>query len=705
MSTPNCARIVSKLVWLFMQMMWICFPVAVTGPIGWHDIRGNHDGFNVPYWQDADSNPYIKLASRVHGLTKEGTLNHRHYAVDHTDAIGRVHRIVTFDAVVEPAPTRHFFGRLTTQDMNELTKLLQQAPKPYATLVMGHYPFNSIISDRSSAGLTFEQLMAKHQVSALLSGHLHQWPSVFKYMRARHEGGTMELEVADFKYNSVYRLCAFDDGVFSFVDSHLGDRPALLITSPADARYGNPWNAPQLGPQRKNRIRFLVYSNKPISFVGVRINRRVLAAYNLGKKEGGDILQLQRSSVPFHGENFNYSYFAHPDMDAGDVQADEVLGVSVAGAALHRQSVHAKRGFPDVEVQSPGKTRTTSASVFWVDVPWEVLAEFTRVDASELGSTPPPEAEAEGGVLPQHMPKGSHTIQITVLDIKGSRRVTAQPFTMDGSVLNVPFPISQWFMTSSFRDTLSGVTSALSTVVVMVTLIGAALYDKSLGVDPRMVVVPVAAPATVQAQTAGGVTMAARVWGPYVVLKRMYPKLFWLMLLYGLYAPMGPWMVGPIFDNQFAIMFAWGIVPLSSGVPRLPHYDGDITLMQVFLIGLAPALQLASMAAIWRARSGAAGAAVVSYAERIRSPTTLVGSWQVYSPASLPGILLLVVLLLHWAVLCLPAIVIHGVIAAALAPVQTWAPLAMAVLGLRAVLCAACGRCAARVEQKAGKDA
>ena len=681
------------------------FGFADTGPIGWHDIRGNHDGFNVPYWRDADSNPYSKLASRVHGLTKEGTLNHRHYAVDHVDALGRVHRIVTFDAVVEPAPTRHFFGRLNTQDMNELTKLLEQEPKPFATLVMGHYPFNSIISDVSSDGLTFEQLMAKHSVAAMLSGHLHQWPSVFKYMRARHEGGTMELEVADFKYNSVYRLCAFDSGVFSFVDSHLGDRPAVLVTSPVDARYGNPWNAPQLGPSRRNRIRLLVYSNEPIAYVGVRINRRVLAAYNVGKNEGGGLLQLQRSAMPYHGEAYDYTYFVHPDMDSDNQLAEKVEGVSVGGASLFKQHVSNKTGFPDVAVNKAGKPYATTASVFWVDVPWSVLAEYTRSDASELGTEPPLEAEEQGGVLPQYMPKGSHTIQVTVLDVRGSRRVTAQPFTMDGSVLNVPFPISQWFMTSSFRDTMAGVATSLSTVVVMATLIGAALYDKSLGRETHMVVVPLEAPAAARERTSAAGTLAGRIWGPYVVLKRMYPKLFWLLLLYGLYVPMGPWMVGPIFDNQIAVMFAWGIVPLGSSVPRLPHYDGDIYMVQALLLGLAPAVQLASMAAVWKARSGSGGAAIVSHAAGAPGPTALVGEGAVYSPASLPGVLLWLVLVLHWAGLCLPALVIHGVIATLLAPMQTWAPSVMLALGLRAVLCAACGHCAVRARSKQGKDA
>ncbi len=514
----------------------------------------------------------------------------------------------------------------------------------------------------------------------------------------------MELEVADFKYNSVYRLCAFDDGVFSFVDSHLGDRPATLITSPADARYANPWNTPQLGPKRRNRIRVLVYSNEPIAYVGVRINRRVLAAYNVGKQEGGDVLQLQRSTVPYHGSEYEYSYFAHPEMDDGDIEAAEVAGVQVAGAKLNKLKVAGKAGFPHVEVQKPGKPLATTASVFWVDVPWDVLADVTRVDASELEGGDTPEAEIEGGVQPHVMPKGSHSIQVTVLDVRGGRRVTAQPFTMDGSVLNVPFPISQWFMTSSFRDTLAGVASALSTVVVMATLIGAALYDKSLGRNPHLVVVPVAAPSAARESTAKAATLAGRIWGPYVVLKRMYPVLFWSLLLYGLYVPMGPWMLGPIFDNQFAAMFAWGIVPIGGSTPRLPNYDGDITLVQVLLLGMAPALQLASIAAVWKARSGAAGASVVSHSAD-GGPTTLVSAWQVYSPASLPGALLWVFLFLHWLTLCVPAIVIHGIIATLLAPVQTWAPTVMAVLGLRAIICAACGHCAKARPMKENKDA
>ena len=189
------------------------------------------------------------------------------------------------------------------------------------------------------------------------------------------------------------------------------------------------------------------------------------------------------------------------------------------------------------------------------------------------------------------------------------------------------------------------------------------------------------------------------------MLKRMFPVVFWSLLLYGLYVPMGPWMVGPIFDNQFAVMFAWGIVPLGGNVPRLPHYDGDIYLVQALLLGVAPAVQLASMAAVWKARSGSAGAAIVSHAAGAKGPTALVSEGGVYSPASIPGVVLWVLLFLHWGGLCVPALVIHGLVATLLAPMQTWAPSAMLALGLRAVLCAACGHCAKRAAQKDGKDA
>jgi hypothetical protein len=195
-------------------------------------------------------------------------------------------------------------------------------------------------------------------------------------------------------------------------------------------------------------------------------------------------------------------------------------------------------------------------------------------------------------------------------------------------------------------------------------------------------------------------------------VKRVFPKVFWALLLYGLYVPMGPWMLGPIFDNQLAVMFAWGIMPLGGATPRLPHYDSDITLVQVFLLGIAPALQLASMAAVWQARAGAGSAALVSMSSD-GPTTTLVAQGSVWSPVSLGAMLLWLMVLLHWAVLCLPAIVIHGVVATLLAPVHTWVPLAMMLLGLRAILCHAWGRCvsprhpggAGKGQQKEGKDA
>ncbi len=76
-----------------------------------------------------------------------------------------------------------------------------------------------------------------------LSGHLHRFPLpiVSNEMFGRHKSGTIELELADFKTTSRYRIIAVDGDSFAVADVHVNQWPALVVLAPKDARLLSPF--------------------------------------------------------------------------------------------------------------------------------------------------------------------------------------------------------------------------------------------------------------------------------------------------------------------------------------------------------------------------------------------------------------------------------------------------------------------------------
>lgn len=52
--------------------------------------------------------------------------------------------------------------------------------------------------------------------------------------------GFLELELADWKHNRIFRVAAFDHGLFSFVDVIHDSWPVVLITNPKHALFRIP---------------------------------------------------------------------------------------------------------------------------------------------------------------------------------------------------------------------------------------------------------------------------------------------------------------------------------------------------------------------------------------------------------------------------------------------------------------------------------
>jgi hypothetical protein len=143
---------------------------------------------------------------------------------------------VGIDAVVYPAPTRHFYGRLTDEHIANISKHLTGDAN--MTIVFGHYPLNSVVMGAASTPASnFLALLHQHRVVAYLSGHLHQIvvvgvPFMEKALYGRHPTGLLELELGDFKLAHLYRVGVIDNDMFTFKDFSLGQWPIAVVASP-----------------------------------------------------------------------------------------------------------------------------------------------------------------------------------------------------------------------------------------------------------------------------------------------------------------------------------------------------------------------------------------------------------------------------------------------------------------------------------------
>jgi hypothetical protein len=91
-------------------------------------------------------------------------------------------------------------------------------------------------------------------------------------LKAYLNNGHYELESHDFAHENSVRIFAFDNGILSFEDVQVDDKPKILITNPKDCRYMS-----ELEPFHKmggGQIRFLIFSKKDFSKLSVFIDNK-----------------------------------------------------------------------------------------------------------------------------------------------------------------------------------------------------------------------------------------------------------------------------------------------------------------------------------------------------------------------------------------------------------------------------------------------
>nr|XP_006817579.1 PREDICTED: transmembrane protein 62-like [Saccoglossus kowalevskii] len=217
----------------------------------WIDLKGNHDVFNIPSLK-SEAN-YFKEYSTT---GRQGEQSH--FLYQHKLPFG-TYSFIALDATLNPGPKRpfNFFGLFDKTSFTAVEKLIQRSE--HRTVFA------------SPPGLA--HLMRSG--IAYLCGHLH---SIVAHMEVQQKTGLLELEVADWKDNRVYRVMAFDHDLLSFVDTKFGQWPIILVTNPKDARFLSAQHEPIGRMLYSTHIRFLVFSPEPILSTLVEIDGQPLGA-------------------------------------------------------------------------------------------------------------------------------------------------------------------------------------------------------------------------------------------------------------------------------------------------------------------------------------------------------------------------------------------------------------------------------------------
>ncbi|NXY49214.1 TMM62 protein, partial [Ceuthmochares aereus] len=230
---------------------------GVMGKTKWIDIKGNHDSYNIPHL-DSVRNYYRKYSA----WRKDGSF---HYI--HTTSFGN-YSFISIDATLSPGPKRpyNFFGILNTTQMKELSLMATESLHSNHTIWFGHFPTSTIISQDPG----IRTLMSS--ATAYLCGHLHTLGGLMPVLHSQHRGGTLELELGDWKDNRRYRIFAFDHNLFSFADLTFEEWPVVLITNPKSLIYSSSAHEPLVKILHSTHIRILAFSPSVITSIEVSID-------------------------------------------------------------------------------------------------------------------------------------------------------------------------------------------------------------------------------------------------------------------------------------------------------------------------------------------------------------------------------------------------------------------------------------------------
>ncbi|XP_014232229.1 transmembrane protein 62-like [Trichogramma pretiosum] len=259
----------------------------VTEKTTWLDVRGNHDNFNV-YDEKSKENYFANYSI-------QGGKHPRSY-MHQVRRGSELYSFVAMDACLKPGPKRpfNFVGALDEQELATLRGLMNESRKSQADHVVwfGHYPTSCIVAPYKGGARAF--IGSYEENIAYLCGHFHTLGGSVPNMYSLQKAGFLELELADWKDNRMYRLGVIDHGQFSFVDIDHRDWPVALVTNPKNAQFVMPRKEKLQSIIDSTHIRVLAFSIADIKSVRVKINN-------------GDWIECDHVEGPLYVTNWNTS--------------------------------------------------------------------------------------------------------------------------------------------------------------------------------------------------------------------------------------------------------------------------------------------------------------------------------------------------------------------------------------------------------------
>ncbi|XP_063982215.1 transmembrane protein 62-like [Diachasmimorpha longicaudata] len=231
----------------------------------WLDVRGNHDNFNVINMKSPE-NYYLNYS--VQG--RRHPRSYLHQLVQNS----QTYSFIAVDACLEPGPKRpfNFVGFLDEYEIDKIKELVQESKRLNSDYIVwfGHYPTSCILSQCNNG---IREIMAEHKEGMVyLCGHYHTLGGLVPEMYTLQRGGYLELELADWKDNRMYRVGIIDHGQFSFSDNQHNNWPVAVITNPKHVLFTMPERENIKSIVESTHVRVLAFSTVPIKSVSIRIN-------------------------------------------------------------------------------------------------------------------------------------------------------------------------------------------------------------------------------------------------------------------------------------------------------------------------------------------------------------------------------------------------------------------------------------------------
>ncbi|KAL2635657.1 hypothetical protein R1flu_007136 [Riccia fluitans] len=287
-----------------------------------YDLRGNHDKYGVPfakssldYYSRYSCNARMGRTSLVQSATLLGRDGWKHLFVGVDDSM----------SIGLRGPS-NLFGHPSDDHIDKLDRELSQWDSnitvPVSKIVFGHFPTSFTAS--SESGRRSDQIMAKHNISAYINGHLHTkfGRRLYKHHMRGTQGEFWEWEMGDWRASRMMRVLAIDHHRVSFVDVDLsryskkvlrGEQfvmPTIILpTSPLDSRTMLRSSASPLQMDGA-ATRALIFSPSPPASVTVRVfdsaPNAVLDSSNYHVVETLEMVQVSGPSSDKNGGPFVY---------------------------------------------------------------------------------------------------------------------------------------------------------------------------------------------------------------------------------------------------------------------------------------------------------------------------------------------------------------------------------------------------------------